>query len=123
MLFNILLGLLVWQCSCLIILSSNEVNPGPQNNFIECLPICHKNLNSISAHDYSNLFLLKSYISVHKFDLICFSETYLDSLDDDNLVISGYNLVRCDHPSDTKREGVCLYYKNCLPRRVLKSVT
>ena len=80
------------------------------------------NLNSILAHDYSKLFLLKAYISVHKFDIICLSETYLDStvpLDDVNLVISGYNLIRSDHPSNTKRGGVCLYYKNYLPLRVL----
>ena len=61
-------------------------------------------------------------MSVHKFDIICLSETYLDStvpLDNDNLVISGYNLIRSDHPSNTKRGGVCLYYKNYLPLRVL----
>ena len=65
---------------------------------------------------------MKAYISLHKFDIICLSETCLDStvpLDDDNLVISGYNLIRSDHPSNTKRGGVCLYYKNYLPLRVL----
>ena len=70
-------------------------------------------LDSISVHDYSKLLFLKAYILVHKSDIICLSETYLDSavpLDDDNLVISGYN---------TKRGGVCLYYKNYLPLRVL----
>ena len=123
LLFNILLGVLLWLCSCLIILSGDvEVNPGPKNSVSECLSICHWNLNSILAHDYSKLFLLKAYISVHKFDIICLSETYLDStvpLDDVNLVISGYNLIRSDHPSNTKRGGVCLYYKNYLPLRVL----
>ena len=71
---------------------------------------------------YFKLFLLKAYISVHKFDIICLSETYLDSsvlLDDDNLVIPGYNSVCSDHPSNTKRGGVCLYYKNFLPLRFL----
>ena len=123
LLFNIHLGVLVWLYSCLIILSGDvEVNPGPKNSVSECLSICHWNLNSISADDYSKLFLLKAYISVHKFDIICLSETYLDStvpLDDDNLVISGYNLIRSDHPSNTKRGGVCLYCKNYLPLRVL----
>ena len=59
---------------------------------------------------------------VHKFDIICLSETYLDStvpLDDVNLVIFRYNLIHYDHPSNTKRGGVCLYYKNYLPLRVL----
>ena len=120
--FNILLGVLVWLYSCLIILSGDvEVNPGPKNSVSECLSICHWNLNSILTHDYSKLFLLKAYISVHKFDINCLSETYLDStvpVDDDNLVVSGYNLIRSDHPCNTKR-GVCLYYKNYLPLRVL----
>ena len=123
LLFNILLGMLVWLCSCLIILSGDvEVNPGPTNSVSGCLSICHRNLNSISAHDYSKLFLLKADILVHKFDIICLSETYLDStvsLYDGNLVISGYNLIRSDHPSNTKRGGVCLYYKSYLPLRVL----
>ena len=33
--------------------------------------------------------------------------------------ISGYTLVHSDHPSITKRGGVCLYYKNNLPLRVI----
>ena len=72
--------------------------------------------------NYIKLSLLKAYIAIHKFDIICLSETYLDSSttsDDDNLAISGYNLIRSDHPSNNKRGGVCIYYKNFLPLRVL----
>ena len=64
--------------------------------------------------------LLSAYISVHKFDIICLSETYLNSeipSDDENLEIPGYNLVREDHPSNSKRGGVCVYYKSLLPFR------
>ena len=60
---------------------------------------CHWNLNSISAHGYSKLFLLKACNSVHKLDIIYLSETYIDScvpLDDESLVICEYNLVRSD---------------------------
>ena len=99
-----------------------EVNPGPKKNDKDCFSICHWNLNSISACDYSKLFLLNLYNSLHKFDIICLSQTYLDSntpLDDDNLEISGYTLVRSDRPSNTKRGGVCLYHKNNLPLRVV----
>ena len=64
LLFNVLLSMFVWLCSCLIILSGDvEVNLGPKNSASECLSICHWNLNSISAHDYSKLFLLKACIS------------------------------------------------------------
>ena len=54
--------------------------------------------------------------------IISLSEINLDSntpLDDDNLEISGYTLVYSDHPSNTKRGGVCLYYKNNLSLRVI----
>ena len=92
----------------------------PRKKDKDCLSICHWNLNSISGYDYSKLFLLNSYNSLHKFDIIFFSETYLDSntpLNDDNLEISGYTLVRSDHPSNTNRGGVCLSYKSNLPLR------
>ena len=80
LLFKILLRLLVWLCGFLIVLTSDEeVNPGPQQIFSECLPICHWKCNSLSVNDYSKLFLLIAYISVHKFDIICLSERYLDS--------------------------------------------
>ena len=68
------------------------------------------------------MFLLRAYIEVHKFDVICLSETYLDSTvasDDKNLDITVYNLVRSDNPASNKGGGVCLYYKTCLPLRVL----
>ena len=99
-----------------------EVNPGPKKKDKDCLSICHRDLNSISTYDYFKLFLLNSYNSLHKFDIICLSETYLDSntpLDDDNLEISGCTLVPSDHQSNTKGGGVCLYYKNNLPLRVV----
>ena len=69
--------------------------------------------------------LLKAYITVHKFDIICLSETYLDSStrhDDENLEIPGYDIARADHPTNTKRGGVCIYYKKCLPLRILNII-
>ena len=113
----------MWLCSCLIIPSGDvEANSGPKNSASEC---CQWNLNSILTHDHSKLFLLKSYISVHKLDIIYFSETNLDStvpLDYENLVIFGHNLIRSDHPSNIKCGGVCRYYKNYLPLRVLNII-
>ena len=66
--------------------------------------------------------LHRAYISVNKIDIICLSETYLDSSipsDDDNLELPGYNLVRADNPTNTKRGGVCIYYHNSLPLKVI----
>ena len=50
------------------------------------------------------------------------SDTYLDSdtsLVDGNLEIVGYTLIRADHPSNTKRSGACLYYRNSLTFQLL----
>ena len=65
-----------------------EVNVGPKKKNKGCLSVCQWNLIRISGYGYSKLFLLNSYNLRHKFDIICFSATYLDSntlLDDDNL--------------------------------------
>ena len=114
---------LPWLYSLLILLIGDvELNPGPKRASTSNASICHWNLNSISAHNYTKLFLLKAYIAIHKFDIICLSETYLGSSttsDDDGLAISGYNLIRSDHPSSNKRSCVWIYYKNFLPLRVL----
>ena len=38
----------------------------------------------------------------------------------DSLNIDGYYIVRSDHPSGSKRGGVCCYFKESLPVRILK---
>ena len=46
------------------------------------------------------------------------SQTFRDSsipIDDNRLSIPGYSMMRADHPSNTKRGGLCLYYKEHLP--------
>ena len=71
---------------------------------------------------FTKVSLLLAYISVHKFDIICFSETYLNyeiPSDYKNLEIAGCNLVREDHPSNSKRGGICVYYKSSLRFRVI----
>ena len=65
---------------------------------------------------YKKVSLLSAFISVHKLDIICLSET---SPDDYNLEIPGYNIIRKDHPSNTKRGGVCVYYKNTLLFKII----
>ena len=59
-----------------ILLSSDiEVNPGTGYNSYKSFPICHWNLNSLTDNNGTVLSLLRAYISTHKFDIICFSET------------------------------------------------
>ena len=99
-----------------------EPNPEPKQNTAKKISICHWNLTSIAVHNFAKLVLIKAYNSVHKFERICLSETYLDSNilpDDSNLEIPGYNLVRSDHPSNKKCVGVCIYYKGYLPLRII----
>ena len=57
---------------------------------------------------------------MYKHVFICLSETYLDSTIPDSLLeTDGYNLVCADHPNNIKRGGVCIYFKESLPVRVI----
>ena len=97
-----------------------DLNPGPRKSNDNNLSVCHWNLNSITPHNFSKLTQLKAYISTYKYDFICLSESYLDSSTPNNLiVIEGYNLVHADHPDDTKRGRVCIYYKESLPVKII----
>ena len=82
------------------------------------LPFCHWNLNGLTAHNSIKILLLQAYITQHNYDIICLSKTFLNSsveTNDDRISIDGYNLIRADHPSDSKRGGVCIYYKEHIP--------
>ena len=112
-----------WVYSILISLSGDvQLNLGPKYKFDVNFSKCHRYLNSIAAHNYANVFLLKAYNAVYKFEIIRISKTYLETTitsDDGNLEILGYKLIRSDHPSNSKRGGVCIYYKSVLPLRIL----
>ena len=99
-----------------------EENPGPKHYSAQYLTICHWNLNSIAAHNFIKVSLLKAYLSIHEMDIICLSETYLDSsvpVDNDNFQIPWYSSVRADHPLNMKRGGVLIHYKNFLPIKLI----
>ena len=113
----------IWLSLTIIRLSGDiEENPSPKRNSNQSFSICHWNLNSITAHNYLKVSILRAYILLHNFDVVCISETYLDSttaLDYENLHIAGYNLLRADHASNSKRGGVCVYYKSSLALRLI----
>ena len=55
--------------------------------------------------------IIEAYIATNNFDIVCWSETFLDSIisnDDKRIKIGGYLLLRVDHPSNTKKGGVCI---------------
>ena len=83
-----------------------ESNPGPKHRTSNYFSCCHWNVNSIMAHN--KLSLLSAYNTLHKLDVICISETYLDkSADNDAFSIGGYNIIRADQPHNQKRGSIC----------------
>ena len=100
----------------LICVGDIELNPGPRkNNTSYKFFFCHCNLNSMAAHNFSKLSLLEAYNVQHKFDMICLSETFLDSsipTNDEKLNMKGYKLIRADN--DSKKGGAGIYYKEFL---------
>ena len=88
-----------------------EINPGPKRS---SLTFCHWNLNGVAAHEFIKVSLLQGYITERNFD-ICLSETFLNSSldsEDDRLKIEGYNLIRSDHPSGSKKEAFVFTIRN-----------
>ena len=113
----------IWLHGLMIKTSDDiELNSGPKHKQDQSLSICHWNLNSIPAHSFQKLELLQGYISSNKVDILCLSETFLNSdisCDDNNLQLPGFDLIRIDHASNTKRGGACIYYGNCLPLKLI----
>ena len=65
---------------------------------------------------------MKVYNSIYKYNFVCVSDTVLNSLFESNekgLMMEDYNLIRSDHPSNTKRSGVYIHYKESLAVHVL----
>ena len=81
---------------------------GPTCNPSQSFSILPLESNSISAHSNLKISLLRAFISLYNFDLVCISETYLDlttTLYDENLEITGYKMLRADHASNSKRRS------------------
>ena len=87
---------------------------------------CHWNVNSPIAHNVSKLSQLEVYNSVYKHDFICISDTFFGSSiqeGEKNIQLDGYNLLRADHPSNSKQGGVCILYKKTLGVCIVKSLS
>ena len=77
----------------------------------------------MAAHNFEKV-LPEVYNTINKFDVICLSESYLDSCiasDKDYLNSKYYNLYRADHPNNVKRGGVCAYIRKSLPVKCLNN--
>ena len=97
-----------------------EQNPGPKTKPNDNLSVSHWNVNSIPSNSFQKIAILESFVAIHKFDIICISETFLNNTYEDNdLNLNGYSLLRADHPSNPKRGGVCICYKETLALKVI----
>ena len=77
--------------SLLLCCGDIQKNPGPKYT---SLKFCHWNLNGLRAHDSIKISLLHAYIIQNNYDIICLSETFLNSsipTNDDRISIEGYN--------------------------------
>ena len=93
-----------------------DQSPGPENKQSN-IAFCYWNLNGLMAHNFIKVSLLQIHSVTNDYDILCFTETFLDSSvenDGDRISIPEYNLLHADHPSKTKRGGVCIYYKDHL---------
>ena len=113
--------LLAWLLLCH---GDIESNSGPKKSS-NCQPLkfCHWNLNSILSKNRFKVSLLKYLNILHNYDFISLSETFLStsmSSTLDSLNIDGYNIVRSDHLSGSKRGSACCSFKESLPIRILK---
>ena len=93
----------------LLLHSDVETNPSPNKKY-KPFTCCHWNVDSLTAHNMMKLSSIAAYNTIHKYDFICISETYLDSsvpTDDRATLINGYNLIHADHPRNNKRW--CVY--------------
>ena len=108
--------ILAFLCIFNFLLSHGDIesNPVPKRLKPNHLSICHWNLNSISAHNFSKIVQLKAYNSLDKHEFIFLSEKHIDSstpLNDNSLQTVGYYLVPTDHPKDVKKGGVAFTIK------------
>ena len=111
----------------LFICGDVELNPGPKNTkSSDYFSLCHWNINSLLAHYFSKLSLIEACNTHHNFEMICLSETYLDSSyadDDTRINLKDFTLIRADDPYNCKRGGVSIYIKEHLAVRPISPLS
>ena len=76
-----------------------EVNPGPKPS--SKIKFCHWNLNGLAAHNFIRVPLVEAFITSINFEIVCLSETFLNSSipnNDVNIQINGCSSLKADHP-------------------------
>ena len=99
--FSIFVVYLLYHIRLIRLSNDIELNPCLKPSSFKYFAICHWNLNSIISHSFLKVKLSTAYNVMRKFDIICISESYLNSdtsSSDGNLSILDY-ISRADHPS------------------------
>ena len=96
---------LLYLCFLQLLRGDVELNPGPRNTKNHLPSFCYWNLNSLPAHNFAKMLLLKAYNAMYISTIL--------------YVCLKLILVRADHPNNVTRGGVCIYYKKSLPVRVI----
>ena len=99
-----------------------EKNPGPRPSSSEIFLDLSLEPKQFTCAFLCKKFSLKTYLSIHKLDKASLRKTYLDlnvPLHDVNLETQGYKLFQSDHLSQHKRGGVCIFFRNSPPVKIL----
>ena len=113
---------LLFICSLLLLHGDIESNPGPRNSKNHLPSFCHWNRNSISAHKFSKMLLLKAYNAICKYGLCVCLELIMIPRYCHITFLQNWRAISCfcaHHPNSVKRGGVCIYYKESLPVRII----
>ena len=92
-----------------------ELLPRPKQDTKPCFLVRQSCLNRVASHNFSKIQSSIAYNCIHKFDITCLYESYLNSETlsiNSNLQTPGYNFAMMNHPSNTKR--VCAFTTNVL---------
>ena len=113
-----------WLPIILIILSNDvHSNPGPQfqNNFFNFMSW---NVNSLAKDNFQRVSLIEAHNSLFNYDLISICETSLnDSVTLPDTMLNDYTFEPANHPANTRRGGVGLFFKNSLPVVIRKDLS
>ena len=75
------------------------------------LSVCHWNFNGTTAYNFMNICLFEAYNAVQTFEIICLSQSVLDS----DYSLWSCDMIRCDFPGKIIRVGLFMNFKKNLP--------
>ena len=100
------------------------------NTYVNQIPIkinkCsdHIVIKHINAQSLiPKLYEIKLLIKNENLDILCVSETWLQpNILDDLISIKNYNVFRNDNPLNSHGSGACIYVKNILPVKNMRTL-